>query len=408
MMWRRTILKAMLGLLALAALLGATAVILDSGEIIGRLAGTSILTAAGIALLLPTFKLLDHRLLVPVAIITIGIILVDYIAGLGLIWEEVVWNAGWRLESSMVGTIFATLLVGIPAAIAANLMRRPWGIISGVCTCGLLYLSMLFFLGFIWVDYFALTANDRRILMMGFVCLYGTPVAGITTLGTRSNPRTARVIPGLICTGIALLICWGMVILDNSNSPAFKLLTDVLSVVAPAAGIIAYANVLYISPLMPQHAWLRKSSLAVACATGLCISIFVIGNLMEAAELSRNAPLIARFIAAGSIVSGCAILAVIILGQITRIRFLAPKTVTSSAREIDLTCPRCGEAQRIPVESGTCLSCGLRISVNIEEPCCPQCGYNLYQLDGEHCPECNCNVRRKSVEREGKQATKEA
>lgn len=55
--------------------------------------------------------------------------------------------------------------------------------------------------------------------------------------------------------------------------------------------------------------------------------------------------------------------------------------------KVDLTCPRCGSAERVSTGRAKCSKCGLRIVLELEEPRC-SCGYLLYQLHGDACPEC--------------------
>lgn len=55
--------------------------------------------------------------------------------------------------------------------------------------------------------------------------------------------------------------------------------------------------------------------------------------------------------------------------------------------KVDLTCPRCGSAERLSTGLAKCSTCGLRIALELEEPRC-SCGYLLYKLQGDACPEC--------------------
>ncbi len=66
--------------------------------------------------------------------------------------------------------------------------------------------------------------------------------------------------------------------------------------------------------------------------------------------------------------------------------------VATTALEVQLTCPRCGDAAVRPAGRSACGKCGLCIRLEIEEERCPKCNYVLYQLTSDRCPECGAPV----------------
>ncbi len=55
--------------------------------------------------------------------------------------------------------------------------------------------------------------------------------------------------------------------------------------------------------------------------------------------------------------------------------------------QVHFGCPKCGERQTHRPGFAKCPQCHAGIMIEIEEPRC-ECGYLLYQLTGDHCPEC--------------------
>jgi len=66
--------------------------------------------------------------------------------------------------------------------------------------------------------------------------------------------------------------------------------------------------------------------------------------------------------------------------------------VATTALQVQLTCPRCGDAAVRPAGRSTCRKCGLRVRLEIEEERCAACNYVLYQLTSDRCPECGAPV----------------
>lgn len=55
--------------------------------------------------------------------------------------------------------------------------------------------------------------------------------------------------------------------------------------------------------------------------------------------------------------------------------------------QVRFGCPKCGERQTHRPGFAKCPQCATGLFIEVEEPRC-ECGYLLYQLTGDHCPEC--------------------
>jgi hypothetical protein len=97
-----------------------------------------------------------------------------------------------------------------------------------------------------------------------------------------------------------------------------------------------------------------------------------------------------RLLAALIVLSSAGSLALPVVWLIQMIR-RGGEVALGPAIEIDLTCPRCGLDQPIPVGIGACTQCRLEIRVKVEEPRC-ECGFLLYRFEGDACPECGREV----------------
>jgi ribosomal protein L37E len=97
--------------------------------------------------------------------------------------------------------------------------------------------------------------------------------------------------------------------------------------------------------------------------------------------------LIFRLLGAVGIVAACGTVLAPILWKVQALHQLASAESMPPEVRVQITCPRCGTAQALPVGPSQCAHCALRIAVKVEEPRCV-CGYLLYRLEGEKCPEC--------------------
>jgi hypothetical protein len=80
--------------------------------------------------------------------------------------------------------------------------------------------------------------------------------------------------------------------------------------------------------------------------------------------------------------------------------FAAPpkSAFRSTAGQIELKCPRCGNLELVPEGADSrCSGCCLKISVHVEEPTCPNCGFNLFGLSRPVCPECGLALPREEI-----------
>ncbi len=117
---RRLLLYAMLASLALAAAAGVLGVLSGGTDVIWRLVGTAFATSVGCALLLVTSRLIDKPQTRPSSVAAMLLVVVEYLLGLMLIWQDV-------FSSSFTASIFSTMVAVAAAGLPAIAVVRMAG-----------------------------------------------------------------------------------------------------------------------------------------------------------------------------------------------------------------------------------------------------------------------------------------
>lgn len=110
------------------------------------------------------------------------------------------------------------------------------------------------------------------------------------------------------------------------------------------------------------------------------IGIFAIWFEWEEEWLARLIGVLAILVSCGSVITP-------ILALLEFIKRRTTGDTVPARIAIDVRCPRCQTMQTMKAGANTCTNCKLRMQIEVEEPRCA-CGYLLYQLHGDHCPEC--------------------
>ncbi len=147
---------------------------------------------------------------------------------------------------------------------------------------------------------------------------------------------------------------------------------------------IAHVGMLSLLPLR-RPAWrvLRLVTIALAAALALLIN-----GVMWTESFEDWA---GKSLAVLSILVSCGTVVTPVLSLIEHLRMKQHPRALGKKIFVSLTCPRCGEGQKLAAGKARCGSCGLRINIEVEEPLC-ECGYLLYELTGDHCPECGREI----------------
>ena len=265
----------------------------------------------------------------------------------------------------------------------------------------------------------AMRSQTQRSLLLGFiVSLSCCGLVGILSLLAGSmNDLAERVLLTTVVTAVACILAlagamtweqrrWHPVGPLAIGATALALLLVLLAiwlepiteefyqwmVIACVAGVgLPHVALLSQARLRKQYEWVRLATVGVVTllATQIIASIlneFIGMNLFPYDDLWY------RLMGVLSIVAVCGTIAVPILHRMSAIRAAGAVRTLDTSAGIELTCPRCGKAQQLPLGRSRCGQCGLRLSIEVEEEHCRACGYSLYKLQSALCPACGTPV----------------
>lgn len=191
---------------------------------------------------------------------------------------------------------------------------------------------------------------------------------------------------GIGASLVALAIWLGAIWLDRYPWPDIveELVWKSGSTFTTIALWAAHLGLIMLHPIERQS-WRVVRSVTLWLTGLLCIVIIAIFWTEEFEEWS------AKLIGVLSILAACGTVVTPILALIEKLQNRGAPATVGERVSIQVTCPRCGEAQAIKAGRDKCSSCGLRIEINVQEPRCT-CGYLLYKLEGDSCPECGRTI----------------
>ena len=372
---RRILLRIMLGSLAVAAGLGALAVLFVRNEAVWRIIGTGLVTAGAAALLLPISLLADKAKSRRSGLLAIGFVLVEYFLWLILIWD-IPRMLGIEIEP--VG-LTALLLpsVAIPAIALLRMTATPATRIAGGVGVGMAALELIVLLVAIWGERLFSGSSQWYQTAGTTAIFFPMIIASLVGAGTHDRRwwRWIGVVTGAAALCVSIAGIWREH--DDHVAPYTILVT--------LAATFAYANLLVQCPLKPGQAWLRWTTLLSVLITAACIDSSII--LEKTMDRRDAGDVLNRISAAAGIIAGCGTLAMLILAALNRKLQPAPVAI-ASVDTLTIICPLCQKKQLIKTGGATCIACGLRIVIRLEEPHCEKCGYLLYGLKSDRCPEC--------------------
>lgn len=145
---QRRLLRIMLGMLAIAAAAGVLAVFIST-EVMGRVAGTAVLTAVVCGLAMPVSRKLDDEKKRAGGLIGLGSLVAAFIVGASAIWIDIIYRGGdisFRLAMS-------ALVLAVGGLIASMLLDRVRGGIGALAArvgLGADGVAAALFFGSIW------------------------------------------------------------------------------------------------------------------------------------------------------------------------------------------------------------------------------------------------------------------
>ena len=261
---------------------------------------------------------------------------------------------------------------GIAMACTEMLERRLWPALSRL---GIIVFSLNFvlFVALIWS-----TSNDDTIgrellttlVLMGYY-LVAIPPASLREKGRWPVLAYAGLIACFVGLGLALVTIW----IEDLIDAVFARWAGVAAIVTCS---IAHTCLLGRVRHCTANIWIVR---------GTIICIWVVAGIFSGAVLVDDlSEFAARLLGAAGVLDACGSLTLVILARLKGVGTI--EHLQTSAKEIQLICPRCKKQQQVCAGHSKRAECGLKFRIEIEEPRCARCGYLLWQLTERRCPEC--------------------
>ncbi len=244
-----------------------------------------------------------------------------------------------------------------------------FGFIGSIVLSGLLGIYVIALGTFGWLEARVLAST----VAIGSASVLAMGSAVVWESGRARWLGTGGALAAMLATATLMLMIWSSSRLADSEVAWRSVWAlGVFAVACPHAGLLGLAR------LHRAYEWARIATLAcIGPLAALLLWIVIIDDSPR--DLSY------RSIAILAILSGVGTIAVPILHRISRIG--REDAIVTTALELQISCPRCGKSQLMPVGRARC-TCGLRFRIEIDEEHCAKCGYALYGITSGVCPEC--------------------
>lgn len=385
MLSRQSLLRVMIGCLALTALMGIAGVFVGGWDLLGRLMGTAVLGAAASLLMLRAGAWMEHPATRRAGLLSMAVTLGIFVSLFAAIWTS--WSSFPLPAPSSETLIFTAIFIGLTGAPAvrfvAALEKPALWLASRV---GLVIDAVVFIMlmAALWLPLsssggFRLMFSDagsRLAASAGTLAGHGLVVVLCLVDWTRGDRRWWRWI------GVAALAvgCVGLVVgiwLNRGGDPT------PLFVIASVGVAVAHANLMLLVPLRAGQNWLRAGTIVAAALT------IVLADALALMKIDQDV-MLARVTAAVGIVAVCGTLAMLVLARINRGHAAPPQEAGNvvAPGELVFPCPVCNKPHTARHGASSCAGCGLMFNVFIQVPRCAACGYVLLHNPGKACPEC--------------------
>jgi hypothetical protein len=364
----RIILRLMLWSLGLAAIAGVGAVLTGGDDTVARVLGTSLTTAGAALLLYPLSRMIDKAKWRAAGTFGMGLVVVEYIIVLSLIWEFGDLLPGSRSEEELLLTMLNFAATGVAAIVMLRRLHNKDSRLACVVGLAVAAVVAIVWLAGTWID----SNYDDECGASGFILGGFGIVVVLSLVGAGTDRRHWRWV-GVACSAAATVMALVGVWM-NYDDPS-----DLFVILATLGVLVGYANIVLRVPLKSGQHWLVMATIATAIGTGALLDLLII-------LLDGDSDPLFRLVAAGMILTACGSLALMVLARLNR--GVELEAATTDITEITIVCPRCRKKQDLPIGPAACGACGLRITTRVEEPTCPGCGYLLLHLTSDTCPEC--------------------
>lgn len=378
---RKTLLHAMLWSLAFAAAAGVTSVLFSLGDLVGRLVGTGLISAAGCGLLILLSAVAERERARAAALAGMAAVIGEFVLAMLLIWKVPSALFGLHIEEELAFTMVNATWFGAVFMLVLRLRATTPARVGA--TVGLYCAPVAFAicLAAVWSNNYRL---EDDLYSTGGALLVGGGLVMLALIGPVRALRVWWRLAGIASAAIVLAM-WLWSVWIGRGEP----LGEVIFAMFLTAGcLVGHASLALLTPLTPRQRWLLVGTIASAIATGVAIDVLVVNEVLL---LRRQNEFIVQLAAAGGILASCGSLALCVLARMNR----RMKTASDAPDlgELAATCPRCQRKQTLHAGRNACAACGLIIEVRLEEPRCAGCGYVLYGAEVRRCPECGADAK---------------
>ena len=379
MAYKHIVLKILYCSLGIAVAAGITALFTGvDNDVIGRLIGTSLLTAAATGLLLLSIKYSDSEAAKTVSICISLLTYLAYFFFFSSIWcylfkgdEEVFAISGIMVLASSTPLLIGSCLMGIERSkFAGRILVSVWAVLM------------------VWwiID---IMSNPRRFAPS---TNYTTPIAvygsmfAVMCLLYKKRLIFIGIVP-LLVAFISSEIIAHFDIIDIEVSSLHWKITIVASWIAAS---LSLPNVLYFRFQKYQARILERVTTVV-----IVLALGFIALLVYHRTTYQNIPeWQLRFASGFGILALAGILGTLVWQSIQV--YMIPKADSSFLLEVN--CPRCRNEVGLSQGKNHCPFCDLYMQINFEAPNCSSCQYDLTKSESETCPECGNEVMIESLD----------